>query len=216
MLRLNDELDADARTAISDAERYLRDPPVPPATSHNKSALPRTANPAATRVISGLASGSSGASGTAATRANNRMNRCHSTATQLGSRTAKGGFDATSRGGTEARSIGVAGRGSGLINGHGKVARRADGVSSDGARASPLFRLSERVREEAKASGERNRRRNAGAATARAASAGSLSPSHGNEERAVRGTNISRSSRFAGLRRSRASLIIFRANACVA
>ncbi|CAM9143224.1 unnamed protein product, partial [Sphacelaria rigidula] len=49
LLRLNDEIDADARALISDTERYLRDPPPvppPPLTSKNpaskSSSIPRT------------------------------------------------------------------------------------------------------------------------------------------------------------------------------
>lgn len=182
-MRLNDEIDADAHALLSDAEHYLWDPPVPPlkAPSSRRATKPSTAanlsSSAADKASSGWSGniqgenrrGGSVVISAPRTRGKERAkeleqanNGKHITMATGGDRKASSIHRKLSRTDSNVTAGGVRRKATDVqkqVGDTGSVAitNRHKAGDTPASGASPLFRLSERVKEAARASGGRNR-----------------------------------------------------------
>lgn len=177
LLRVNDELDADARATISDAERYLRGPTAPPQSNNDHSSHPgaTAANGHAQRRKITNSNNCWNASVSSRRGANGHLRDSAANRTVPTNGGLSAGRDARrAAGGANAEIVNRTSnhpRAAGNGAGHGRDAEGGGFVEIGGARrggeeggdvgvsASPLFRWSEKVKDAARASAERSGRR---------------------------------------------------------
>lgn len=177
LLRVNDELDADARATISDAERYLRGPTAPSQSSNDNSSRPgaTAANGHVQRRKATNSSNCWNASVSSRRGANGHLGggAANRTVPANGGLSAGRGARRAAGGANNAEIVNRTSnppRGAGNGAGHGGDPEGGGFVEIGGARrggeeggdvgvsASPLFRWSEKVKDAARASAERSGR----------------------------------------------------------